>query len=315
VERVELMKRARAHVARLDLSAAQVAVLDGQAHTARALWNLLHEYVTFRQGRLASLVECDAAIRAARHEIDWMGRLPAQAAQAVLKTYRQAWVNFFNPEHPAERPVFKTRLRSRMAVDVPQARDLRVRRVNRRWGAVSLPKVGRVRFRWTRDLPGLAERGPAGRITGARLVKDAFGWSIVFRTETMAAPVMDARPDPAARSARTHGPRSTSMHTSTSDGTASSATKWPTSSWNRAIPAIPSAIRARLSTLPVSSWTSMSWWSSAQSSPTNSIPASKIDNGNQQPAGARRRPNGPVLTTPTSGGTTSHQRSTAPDHW
>jgi putative transposase len=84
-----------------------------------------------------------------------------------------------------------------MAVDVPQARDLRIRRVNRRWGAVSLPKVGRVRFRWTRDLPGLAERGPAGRITGARLVKDAFGWSIVFRTETMAAPVMDARLDPA----------------------------------------------------------------------------------------------------------------------
>jgi putative transposase len=189
VERVELVKRARAQVARLELSAAQVAVLDGQAHTARALWNLLHEFVTFRQGRLASPAECDAAIRAARHEIDWMGRLPAQAAQAVLKTYRQAWTNFFNPGHPAERPAFKTRLRSRMAVDVPQARDLRVRRVNRRWGAVNLPKVGRVRFRWTRDLPGLARGGPAGRIIGARLVKDAFGWQIVFRTEILVTPV------------------------------------------------------------------------------------------------------------------------------
>jgi putative transposase len=186
VERAELVKRARAHVARLELSAAQGAVLDGQAHTARALWNLLHEFVTFRQGRLASLKECDAAIRAARHEIDWMGRLPAQAAQAVLKTYRQAWANFFNPDHPAERPAFKTRLRSRMAVDVPQARDLLVRRVNRRWGAVNLPKVGRVRFRWTKDLPGLAKGGPTGRITGARLVKDAFGWQIVFRTEQQA---------------------------------------------------------------------------------------------------------------------------------
>ncbi|WP_405084308.1 hypothetical protein [Microbispora sp. NBC_01389] len=80
-------------MARLDLSAAQVAVLDGQAHTARALWNLLHEYVTFRQGRFPTVKECDAAIRAARHEIDWMGQLPAQAAQAVLKTYRQAWAN------------------------------------------------------------------------------------------------------------------------------------------------------------------------------------------------------------------------------
>ncbi|WP_327044410.1 transposase [Microbispora sp. NBC_01189] len=180
---MEVTRQARAHVARLDLTAAQVAVLDGQAHTARALWNLLHEYVTFRQGRLATVKDCDTAIRQARHEIDWMGRLPAQAAQAVLKTYRQAWANFFNPAHPAGRPTFKSRSRSRLAVDVPQARDLQVTRVNRRWGAVSLPKVGRVRFRWTRDLPGVTRGGPAGRITGARLVKQADGWHIVFRTE------------------------------------------------------------------------------------------------------------------------------------
>lgn len=181
------MKRARAQVARLDLSPAQVAVLDGQAHAARALWNVLHEYFTFRQGRFATLKECDEAIRAARKEIDWLGQLPAQAAQAVLKTYRQAWANFFNPEHPAGRPAFKVRFRSRMAVDVPQARDLQIKRVNRRWGAVNLPKAGRARFRWTKDLPGVTLGGPAGRITGARLVKDAFGWSIVFRTETVVA--------------------------------------------------------------------------------------------------------------------------------
>ncbi|WP_405088020.1 RNA-guided endonuclease InsQ/TnpB family protein [Microbispora sp. NBC_01389] len=180
---MEVAGQARAHVARLDLSAAQVAVLDGQAHTARALWNVLHEFCTFRQGRLATVKDCDAAIRAARREIDWMGRLPAQAAQAVLKTYRQAWSNFFNPAHPAGRPTFKSRLRTRPAVDVPQARDLNITRLNRRWGAVSLPKVGRVRFRWTRDLPGVTRGGPAGRITGARLVKDAFGWQIVFRAE------------------------------------------------------------------------------------------------------------------------------------
>ncbi|MGW0591130.1 RNA-guided endonuclease InsQ/TnpB family protein [Streptosporangium sp. NPDC002607] len=132
--------------------------------------------------------DCDAAIRQARREIDWMGQLPAQAAQAVLKTYRQAWANFLNPDHLATRPTFKGRLRTRLAVDVPQARDLQIKRVNRRWGAVNLPKVGRVRFRWTKDLPGLTRGGPAGRITGARLVKDAHGWQIVFRTQTLIAP-------------------------------------------------------------------------------------------------------------------------------
>ncbi|MFI6452283.1 RNA-guided endonuclease InsQ/TnpB family protein [Streptosporangium amethystogenes] len=182
-------------MARLDLNTAQVTVLDAQAHTARTLWNLLHEYYTFRQDRLASIKDCDAAIRQARREIDWMGQLPAQAAQAVLKTYRQAWANFLNPDHPAKRPTFKSRLRSRMAVDVPQARDLNIVRLNRRWGAVNLPKVGRVRFRWTKDLPGATKGGPAGRITGARLVKEANGWHIVFRTERQVpAPVCHLGP-------------------------------------------------------------------------------------------------------------------------
>nr|WP_225312070.1 RNA-guided endonuclease TnpB family protein [Microbispora cellulosiformans] len=192
---MEVARQARAHVARLDLTAAHMAVLDGQAHTARALWNLLHEYCTFRQGRLASVKDCDTAIRQTRREIDWMGRLPAQAAQAVLRTYRQAWANFFNPAHPAGRPGFKSRSRSRMVVDVPQGRDLNIARLNRRWGAVNLPKVGRVRFRWTRDLPGVTRGGPAGRITGARLVKDAHGWQIVFRTERQ-VPAPDTRPGP-----------------------------------------------------------------------------------------------------------------------
>lgn len=48
---------------------------------------------------------------------------------------------------------------------------------------VDIPKLGRVRFRWTRDLPGVTRGGPAGRITGARLIKDALGWHIVFRSE------------------------------------------------------------------------------------------------------------------------------------
>ncbi|MFF3666164.1 RNA-guided endonuclease InsQ/TnpB family protein [Microtetraspora malaysiensis] len=192
---MELVKQTRAHVARLDLSTAQIAVLDGQAHTARALWNLLHEYVTFRQGRLASVKDCDAAIRQARREIDWIGQLPAQAAQAVLKTYRQAWANVFDPGHPAKRPSFKSRFRSRMAVDVPQGRDLNIVRLNRRWGAVNLPKAGRARFRWTKDLPGVTKGGPAGRITGARLVKEAGGWHIVFRTERQ-VPAPVSRPGP-----------------------------------------------------------------------------------------------------------------------
>ncbi|MBZ9640717.1 transposase [Streptomyces sp. PSKA30] len=123
----------------------------------------------------------DGEIRWARASLDWLAMLPAQAAQAVLKTYRRAWVNCW--EGRAEAPIYKSRSRTVPAVDIPQARDLHVTRVHRRWGMVNIPKLGRVRFRWTKDLPGVTKGGPAGRITGARLIRDALGWHIVFRTE------------------------------------------------------------------------------------------------------------------------------------
>ncbi|WP_369261647.1 RNA-guided endonuclease InsQ/TnpB family protein [Streptomyces sp. R35] len=124
----------------------------------------------------------DGEIRWARANVDWLSALPAQAAQAVLKAYHRAWVNCW--ESRTEAPSYKSRSRAVLAVDIPQGRDLHVTRVHRRWGMVNIPKLGRVRFRWTRDLPGVTRGGPAGRITGARLVKDALGWHIAFRTES-----------------------------------------------------------------------------------------------------------------------------------
>ncbi|MGW0195472.1 RNA-guided endonuclease InsQ/TnpB family protein [Nonomuraea sp. NPDC003201] len=179
-----LEKRRFAHRARLALTPAQVRLIDDQAHAARALWNLLHEWWTMLPTCRRSLAAADAAIRQARQDIDWLAVLPAQAAQGVLKTYFQAWKNCW--EGRAEAPTFKARFRSVMAVDIPQGRDLQVTRAHRRWGMVNIPRVGRVRFRWTKDLPVGKEADAGNRITGARLVKDALGWHIAFRIQTIA---------------------------------------------------------------------------------------------------------------------------------
>ncbi|GAA3370993.1 hypothetical protein GCM10017744_096950 [Streptomyces antimycoticus] len=72
-----------------------------------------------------------------------------------------------------------------MSVDIPQGRDLRITRVHRRWGMVNIPEVGRVRFRWTKGLPVGKRANTDNRITGARLVKDALGWHVAFRTQTL----------------------------------------------------------------------------------------------------------------------------------
>jgi putative transposase len=110
------MKVNHGHVRRLALTPAQSEVLDDQAHAARALWNLLHDWTT-GHGRChrPSLKAADEAIRQARKEIDWLAVVPAQAAQAVLKTYRRAWTNFF--EGRAMPPEFKGRFRSRASIN------------------------------------------------------------------------------------------------------------------------------------------------------------------------------------------------------
>ncbi|MCX5390601.1 transposase [Streptomyces sp. NBC_00094] len=182
-------KRQFGHRARLALTPAQVRLMDDQAHVARAMWNQLHDLWRMTPKCQRSLSRLDQTLRQARKEIDWYAALPAQAAQAVLKTYMQAWKNCWDGR--ADEPTFKARIRSVMSVDIPQGRDLQIKRVHRRWGMVNVPKVGRVRFRWTKDLPVGKAAHKDNRITGARLVKDALGWHIAFRVQTL-----ELKPEP-----------------------------------------------------------------------------------------------------------------------
>ncbi len=179
-EGIEVVKVNHGYVRQLSLTPAQADALDEQGHAARAMWNLLHAWWTWGgKNRRPSLKQADEAIRQARKDIGWLADLPAQASQQVLKTYVKAWKNCW--EGRAGAPEFKSRGRSRMAVDVPQGRDLAVVRLSRHVGQVKIPKIGLVRFRWSGPIPGVGRE--YGRITGARLVKDALGWHIVFRTE------------------------------------------------------------------------------------------------------------------------------------
>jgi putative transposase len=75
-----------------------------------------------------------------------------------------------------------------MALDVPQASALNITRLNHRRGELSVPLVGRVRFRWTRPLPAVS-RGCPGRITGARLIRDRLGWHVSVRIEEPATTI------------------------------------------------------------------------------------------------------------------------------
>jgi putative transposase len=178
--------RRRGHKVRLYPSGSQQTALAGQAHASRAVWNLLHEWYTCRDGGIARrppIADMDRQLRDARTkplpDWEWLNDLPAQAMQQILKHYVRAWDRYFRGV--AGPPRFKRRSHA-MGVDIPQAAKLKVKRLSPRWGRVQIPFVGQVRFRWTRPLPGVSRDCP-GRVTGARLVQSSLGWHICFRIE------------------------------------------------------------------------------------------------------------------------------------
>jgi putative transposase len=189
-----------AYAARLYPTAGQAASLDVQGEAARVLWNLVHDWYTWGDSyysiaRRPSIAEMDLQIREARAKPipgwECLAQLPAQASQQVLKDYVRAWDRF---HRGLARPPKSKKIGRRMAVDVPQASALNINRLNHRWGQLSIPLVGRVRFRWTRPIPGIS-RNCSGRITGARLIRDRLGWHISFRIEEPVA-TTTANPGP-----------------------------------------------------------------------------------------------------------------------
>jgi len=176
------------HRARLAVSAAQAARLDDQAHAARALWNLLHEWWTMIPREKRSLETADAAIRQARHDIELAGGAAGAGCPSGAENVFSGVAQLLGgPRRRAE-------VQGAVAVGdgrrCPAGAGSESRSCAPPLGPCEHPKLGRVRFRWTRDLP-VGKRAEKGhRVTGARLVKDALGWHIVLRIECCSQPLI-----------------------------------------------------------------------------------------------------------------------------
>jgi putative transposase len=169
----------------------------GQGHAARAVWNLLHEWYTCRDGGIAkrpSIAEMDRQLRDARTKPlpawEWRNDLPAQAMQQILKHYLRAWDRYFGGV--VGPPRFKQRC-SKMAVDAP-SRQAQYQALEpplgtgsdpvRRSGALPLDSSTPWRLVW---LSGADHWRSAG--------KDPLGWHICFRIREPAV-VVTPNPGP-----------------------------------------------------------------------------------------------------------------------
>lgn len=106
-----------------------------------------------------------------RSQHDWIRAVPQTCQEQALRDLDQAFVNFFRrrAKHPSPRrkginDTFRFR-----------GREVSIRKLNARWSAVHLPKVGWVKFRDTRPM--------TGALRVATITRDALGWHIGFSCE------------------------------------------------------------------------------------------------------------------------------------
>jgi putative transposase len=143
----------------------------------RALWNMIHEWwlVSNRPLHRVQKSDLDTAVAQARRDIPWLAELPAQACQSVAKRYWRAWERCWSGASGA--PRFHKRSESRPSFDIPQARDLNITRVSKKFATVHVPKVGNVPIRYHRPIP------VGARVTGARVTGDSGRWTLALRVE------------------------------------------------------------------------------------------------------------------------------------
>src|SRR5450432_3764621 len=131
----------------------QAAVMRGHCAHARFVWNLAAgQQSWWRRGRTSApgyLEQC-RQLTAARSGSGWLRAGSQTVQQQALRDFGQAMQGFFAGPH--RRPGFRKASRSHgFRITGPQAQ--RVRRLNRHHGQVWVPKVGWVRFRWSRAVP------------------------------------------------------------------------------------------------------------------------------------------------------------------
>ena len=127
----------------------QEQALLGHCRDARYVWNLAVEQQQYWQrGRKApGYVEQCAQLTQARAEYGWFRAGSQTVQQQALRDFAQAMRNFFNGTH--RRPRWR-KAGVHEGFRQVGVKPRHVERLNRRFARVWVPKVGWVRFRWSR---------------------------------------------------------------------------------------------------------------------------------------------------------------------
>ena len=136
---------------------AQAAVLRDHCAHARYVWNLaVEQHSHWHPGRSSApgYVEHCRQLTQARAEHPWLAAGSQTVQQQALRDFNQAMAAFFDRQNPARRPSWRKAGRDEgFRIVGKRGQQWDVRRLSRKTGEVWVPKVGWVRFRWSRAVP------------------------------------------------------------------------------------------------------------------------------------------------------------------
>ncbi len=158
---------------RLILTPQQEAILLRHCADARYVWNLaVEQQAWWRPGRRSApgyLEQC-RQLTAARAEHPWLREGSQMVQQQALRDFAQAMTRFFARTH--RRPRWRKAGRDE-GFRVVAVKPGDIRRLNRNWGQVRVPKAGWLRFRWSRQVPD--------GVKSFRVTRDRAGrWHVAF---------------------------------------------------------------------------------------------------------------------------------------
>jgi IS605 OrfB family transposase len=160
----------------LDLTPEQEAYAEHVAAVCRAVWNAaleqrraaaeLNRKRTHAQQHWPTFPGQSRELTAAKRVEPWLAEAPANCLQQTLRDLDRACL-----VHGVWRVRFRSKRRSPASFRFSDERQIgEPNRLNRRWGNLRLPRLGCVRFRWTRPL--------GGTIHNATIRKEGQRWCI-----------------------------------------------------------------------------------------------------------------------------------------
>lgn len=152
----------------------QAAYAETVGNACRAVWNTALEQRREYRRRGAWITYVEQARQMAEAKKDpacsWLADAPSHTLQQTLRDLERACKT-----HGTWKVRWRSKVRTPPSFRFPDPNHIAVRRLNRHWGEVRLPKFGPVRFRWTRPV--------GGTIRNATVSRDGGRWYISFCVE------------------------------------------------------------------------------------------------------------------------------------